>query len=79
MATYTQKSTIVAVTAASGAAGFTGAVAAQNQAIATAVTTAMAVTGFTPNTLSISPAVLSVDTTSAIFQLYQTITYTVTS
>lgn len=79
MATYTQNSKIIAVTAASGVNGFTGAVVAQNAAVVTAVTTAMAVTGYVANTLNISPAVLSVDTTSAIFQLYQTITYTVAS
>ncbi len=79
MATYTPVSKVIAVTGATGVNGFTGAIAALNTAVASAVTTAQAVTGVSPNSISISPAAGGEAGTSAILELWQTITYTVIS
>lgn len=70
---------IIGTTGASGGAAFQTMVTTQNAAIVTAVTAAQAVTGVAPNSITVSPATLAVDSVSSIFELYQTVSYVVVS
>jgi len=79
MSTYTPVTKVIGTTGASGANGFNALITAQNAAVAAAVTTAQGVTGVAPQSISISPAQLLLDTTSTLFEMIQTLSYTVIS